>query len=243
MAAAAQRATASYAGRYGNRTKSAFVRTLERSISSSRLRAYGARTAEVAEFARTAEVAEFRPFRWSAPRCFSTDPRSASERVHGAIDPDAVKSKAMRAKLLKQQQQQQQRREGALLPGEDEEMKRLRAYEVEAGPPPPPPPPAGDAPSFGSVMLANVLSGAGVAVGFMIVGLVVRSVFGGGGGGAAAVRARPPAPPQPPPSPAEAWPLDDTQFDREEQSDDPYARRPAFEPAAPRGGGRTPTSL
>jgi hypothetical protein len=171
-------------------------------------------------------------------RCFSADPRSASERVHGAIDPDAVKSKAMRAKLLKQQQQQQR----ALLPGEDEEMKRLRD-EVEAGPPPPPPPPAGDAPSFGSVMLANVLSGAGVAVGFMIVGLVVRSVFGGGGGGAAAVRARPPAPPQPPPSPAEAWPLDDSQFDREEQSDDPYARRPTFEPAAPRGGGRTPTSL
>jgi hypothetical protein len=82
-------------------------------------------------------------------------------------------------------------------------------------------------------MLANVMSGAGVALGFMLVGLVVRSLFGGGG---AAVRARPPAPPLPPP-PAEAWPVEESQFDREDQSgDDPYA--------VPRGGGgRTPTNL
>lgn len=103
--------------------------------------------------------------------------KSASERVHGSIDPSLVRSKAMRAKLLKSNksgteasgEEEDTSDSKELLSQRDQEQQQNYQQQQQY-----------QAPTFGQVMYSNLVSGFGMAIGFMIVGVIFRALFGGG---------------------------------------------------------------
>lgn len=104
---------------------------------------------------------------------FSSDARKASERVHGELRSDQVGSKAMRKRLA----------------AAEREESAANAPVVSPPPPPPlnyeapPPQEQGGGPtSFGQVLKANFVSGIGIALGFMLIAAVLRSIGLEGGG-------------------------------------------------------------
>jgi hypothetical protein len=102
--------------------------------------------------------------------------KSASERVHGTIDPTLVRSKAMRAKLLKSNKsgteasgKEDTSDSKELLSQRDQEQQQNYQQQQQY-----------QAPTFGQVMYSNLVSGFGMAIGFMVVGVIFRALFGGG---------------------------------------------------------------
>jgi len=130
-----------------------------------------------------------RPLSSSGGRIPPEEAKAASERVHGSIDPTLVRSKAMRAKLLKSNKSgtEASGKEDTqnsssnnnnnntasdskeLLSQRDQEQQQNYQQQQQY-----------QAPTFGQVMYSNLVSGFGMAIGFMVVGVIFRALFGGG---------------------------------------------------------------
>jgi hypothetical protein len=132
-----------------------------------------ARGASAVLLARAARVNTTSSSLLPASRCFSSDARKESERVHGELRSDRVTSKAMRRKLEKAER-------------EEDASRAPVAVSQE-----PPPPPAlhqhfeqdHKPPSFGQVLGANFVSGIGIALGFILIAAVLRGIGLEGGKG------------------------------------------------------------
>jgi hypothetical protein len=160
--------------------------------------------------------------------------KSASERVHGSIDPSTIRSKAMRAKLLKgtkhnlgttanttetETNNTDDSESKALLSQRDQEQQNQYQQQHQN---------QYQQPTFGQVMYSNLISGFGIAIGFMIVGVVFRSLFGGGGNSHAQIRQQPiQQVPRYTPQPVDADPIFSNGSDQlvEEDDGDPYATK------------------
>jgi preprotein translocase subunit SecF len=111
--------------------------------------------------------------------------KAASERIHGSIDPTLVRSKAMRAKLLKnstsssktsteatsedkKEETNTDQTSKELLSQRDQEQQQHYQQQQEY-----------QQPTFSQIMFSNMISGFGMALGFILIGVIFRMLFGG----------------------------------------------------------------
>ena len=110
--------------------------------------------------------------------------KAASERIHGSIDPTLVRSKAMRAKLLKNstssssssktstettnEDKSTDQTSKELLSQRDQEQQQHYQQQQEY-----------QQPTFSQIMFSNMISGFGMALGFILIGVIFRMLFGG----------------------------------------------------------------
>jgi hypothetical protein len=112
--------------------------------------------------------------------------KAASERIHGSIDPTLVRSKAMRAKLLKnstssssktstettnedkKDETSTDQTSKELLSQRDQEQQQHYQQQQEY-----------QQPTFSQIMFSNMISGFGMALGFILIGVIFRMLFGG----------------------------------------------------------------
>jgi hypothetical protein len=134
---------------------------------ASIMRASSAAGGVAARLGAGAPTARLVPAVFARASFFSSDARKASERVHGELRSDQVGSKAMRKRLA----------------AAEREESAANAPVVSPPPPPPlnyeapPPQEQGGGPtSFGQVLKANFVSGIGIALGFMLIAAVLRSI-------------------------------------------------------------------
>jgi len=163
--------------------------------------------------------------RWLSSGAEDKD-KQESERVHGTLDATQVRSKAMRARLARQERQQQEKQDSALLrqePPPEENRDGAGAGDGAGGGTGS----SAGAPTFGTIVMHNVIAGFGMAIAFSLVGLAFRAVFGGGGGGARPAAPAAPAARLAPPPPRQQQQLEaDDGFAQADEGDaDPYASR------------------